>query len=89
MPTVASSVDIVVHVGIDGGGKRRVREIVSVPGRVEADVIETEPIFLARDGSLVRAHGMPPRLDRFEAVGIDVHALLNQPSPDRLDSVRS
>ena len=46
VPTVAASVDIVVHVGIDVDGKRRVREIVAVPGRVEADVIETEPVFV-------------------------------------------
>ena len=45
VPTVASSVDLVVHLGIDEQGVRRVREIVSVPGRVEADVIETEAIF--------------------------------------------
>ena len=43
VPTVGASVDIVVHVAVEAGGKRRVREIVAVPGRVEADVIETEP----------------------------------------------
>ncbi|MGH3331184.1 MAG: CpaF family protein, partial [Nocardioidaceae bacterium] len=40
VPTVASSVDLVVHLGIDNGGARRVNEIVAVPGRVEGDVIE-------------------------------------------------
>ncbi len=45
VPTVASSVDLVVHLGIDVGGTRRVNEIVAVPGRVEEDVIEIEPIF--------------------------------------------
>ena len=44
------------------------------PGRVENDVIETEPIFERRGGELRRAGGMPPRLERFERVGIDVHA---------------
>jgi tight adherence protein B len=39
VPTVAASVDIVVHVASDGAGHRRVREIVGVPGRVERDVI--------------------------------------------------
>ena len=66
VPTVAASVDIVVHVAIEPGGKRRVREIVAVPGRVEADVIETEPIFHVQGGRLVRANGMPPRLERFD-----------------------
>ena len=45
VPTVAASVDLVVHLGLDEQGARRVREIVAVPGRVEADVIETEAIF--------------------------------------------
>jgi pilus assembly protein CpaF len=47
-----------------------------VPGRVENDVIETEPLFVRRDGRLRRAQGMPPRLDAFERHGVDVHELL-------------
>jgi pilus assembly protein CpaF len=76
VPTVASTVDIVVQVGIDSEGRRRVREIVGVPGRVEADIIETEPIFSWQFGALHRAHGMPPRLESFASSGIDVHQLL-------------
>src|ERR687884_1624953 len=41
VPTVATSVDLVVHLGSDLTGQRRVREIVAVPGRCERDVIET------------------------------------------------
>ncbi|MDX6309659.1 MAG: pilus assembly protein CpaF [Nocardioidaceae bacterium] len=78
VPTVAASIDIVVQLGIDVAGKRRVREIVAVPGRVEADVIEAEPIFSSNHGRLVRAHGMPPRLETFGAHGIDIHAVLDQ-----------
>ena len=37
VPTVASSVDLVVHLGLGHDGVRRVNEIVAVPGRVEAD----------------------------------------------------
>jgi pilus assembly protein CpaF len=76
VPTVASTVDIVVQVGIDSEGRRRVREIVGVPGRVEADIIETEPIFSWQFGALHRAHGVPPRLESFASAGIDVHQLL-------------
>jgi pilus assembly protein CpaF len=43
VPTVAASVDLVVHLGIDQHGVRRVNEVVGVPGRVENDVIESEP----------------------------------------------
>ncbi|TIC81630.1 CpaF family protein [Nocardioides sp. GY 10127] len=76
VPTVATSVDLVVHLGLDPRGRRQVEEIVAVPGRVEGDVIETEPVFVRRGGELVRAHGTPPRPERFERVRIDVHALL-------------
>lgn len=78
VPTVASSVDLVVHLGIDGGGVRRVEEVVAVPGRVEADTIETEQLFVRRGGDLLRAAGMPPRPERFERVGVDLTAVLGE-----------
>jgi pilus assembly protein CpaF len=80
VPTVASSVDLVLHLGIDEHGVRRVNEIVGVPGRVESDIIEAEPIFV-RDGTeLRRTGGMPPRQELYERVGIDVHAILSGPA---------
>src|SRR3546814_10800853 len=48
LPTVASSLDIVVHLGLDAQGNRPVNEIVSVPGRVENGIIEAEQIFVDR-----------------------------------------
>jgi pilus assembly protein CpaF len=80
VPTVASSVDLVVHLGIDPYGVRRVNEIAGVPGRVENDVIEVEPIFERTAGELRRTGGMPPRVELFERQGIDVHRLLNEGS---------
>jgi pilus assembly protein CpaF len=44
VPTVAGCVDIVVHLESELDGSRRVREIVAVPGRAEAEVVELEPI---------------------------------------------
>ena len=79
VPTVASSVDLVVHLGIDQHGVRRVNEVVGVPGRVENDVIESEPIFVRGGGDLARGNGMPPRPELYERVGIDVHRLLAGP----------
>jgi pilus assembly protein CpaF len=76
VPTVAGSIDLVVHVALEGNGRRRVREIVAVPGRVEQDVVETADVFTTRGGQLVRAEGYPPHLDRFERIGVDVAALL-------------
>ncbi len=76
VPTVASSVDLVVHLGLGHDGRRAVHEVVAVPGRVEGEVIETEPIFLRRGEELVRAAGMPPRPERFERAGIDLVPIL-------------
>jgi pilus assembly protein CpaF len=78
VPTVAASLDLVVHLGIDAQGVRRVNEIVGVPGRVENDIIETESIFdRVGGGELRRASGMPPRPDLFDRAGLDVHRILN------------
>ncbi len=76
VPTVASSIDLVVQLGLEVGGARRVREIVAIPGRVEGDVIEVADVFTWRAGALVRAQGFPPHAERFERVGIDVAHLL-------------
>ncbi|WP_374220893.1 CpaF family protein [Nocardioides sp. SYSU D00038] len=77
VPTVAASVDLVLHLGLDEHGVRRVNEIVAVPGRVENDVIETEPIFVRHGGELRRTGGLPPRLEQYERLGIDVHGILS------------
>src|SRR3954470_24040501 len=76
VPTVAASIDIVVHVRTDPDGRRRVTEIVGVPGRVEGDVIEVADLFTSRERDLVRAGGFPPHPDRFAVAGIDVSGLL-------------
>jgi pilus assembly protein CpaF len=78
VPTVASSVDLVVHLTLDHTGARRVEEIVAVPGRVESDLIECEALFELREGRLHRLSGMPSRLERFVRHGIDVHRLLTE-----------
>jgi pilus assembly protein CpaF len=78
VPTVAGSIDLVVHVALEHDGVRRVREVVAVPGRVEGDVVETADIFTQREGVLRRADGFPPHSDRFRRAGYDVAALLAQ-----------
>ena len=76
VPTVAGSVDLVVHTGIDADGRRTVQEVATVTGRVENDMIESELLFGRRGGDLIRGPGMPTRRDRFEQAGIDLDALL-------------
>jgi pilus assembly protein CpaF len=85
VPTVAASIDLVVHLGLEPAGARRVREIVAVPGRVEGDVVETADVFTTRRGELVRAEGFPPHVERFERAGVELPALLSptwQPAGD-------
>jgi pilus assembly protein CpaF len=76
VPTVASSIDVVVHLAMAADGRRRVREIVGVSGRVEGDVIETSELFSMHGGRLTRGNGHPPHAERFEAAGLDLAALL-------------
>jgi pilus assembly protein CpaF len=76
VPTVASSIDLVVHIESGHDGRRVVREVVAVPGRVEGDVVETADVFTTRDGQLVRADGWPPHPERFDRAGLDLSRLL-------------
>lgn len=57
IPTVASAIDIVIHLGADSRGRRHTKEILAVSGRVEGDVIETSPLF-THDGTELRAAGI-------------------------------
>lgn len=88
VPTVATSVDLVVQLGLDGAGHRQVREIVGVTGRVEGEVIETSELFALHRGQLERGAGYPPHPERYELAGIDLNELLGprverslQPAP--------
>jgi pilus assembly protein CpaF len=80
VPTVASSVDLVLHIMRDALGHRRVREIVAVPGRVEGEIVETAEVFVTDGDRLVRADGWPPHVDRYAAAGFDLAALLKAPT---------
>jgi pilus assembly protein CpaF len=77
VPTVAGAVDLVVHTQLLASGQRRVSEIAAVPGRVEGDVVEMEPLFHLRNDRLVRADGYPPHVASFERNGFDLARLLD------------
>jgi pilus assembly protein CpaF len=90
VPTVAASVDLVIHLTRDRAGHRKVREIVAVPGRVEGEVIETAELFVMHGGQLCRSGGWPPHQDRYAAAGIDLaELLLTTPAASRYPSERS
>lgn len=92
VPTVASSIDIVVQMSLEASGRRRVREILGVPGRTEGEVVEVADIFVTRGAQLIRASGYPPHPERFANAGYDLVSLLGsgldaQSSPDDFSSV--
>ena len=76
VPTVAGCVDIVVHTATGRDGRRQVREIAALPGRVEAGVVEIADVFTRRGPQLVRGTGFPPHEERFESAGYDLAQLL-------------
>lgn len=76
-PTVAGSIDLIVHMRLDRDGRRRVDEIAAVPGGVEGDVVELETVFHTDSaGRLVRGSGFTHLGARFAQVGRDIHAIL-------------
>jgi len=77
VPTVAASVDLVVHLGTDHRGHRRVREVIGVTGRAEGDVIETSELYTYVDGQLRRGDGYPPHAERYEHAGYELGELLD------------
>jgi pilus assembly protein CpaF len=66
-PTIASSIDLIVHVTLDRYGVRRVSEIAAVTGRVENLNPEVDSLFTwhAETGSYVRGLGSLPHPEKF------------------------
>ena len=76
VPTVAASVDLVVHTATDPKGRRRVREIAALTGRVESGTVEIASLFVDRGNGLVRERGFPARVENYQRHGFDVTELL-------------
>lgn len=77
VPTVATAIDVIVHLRLDAGGRRYVSEIIALSGRTEGSVVEVTDLFRQREGRLVRTDGFPPHVDRYHRAGIDLAALLD------------
>ena len=67
IPTVANSIDLVIHCELDSAGKRRVREIASLSGRVEGNHIEIEELISYKDGEYVRGLATIPKLGKIKS----------------------
>lgn len=80
VPTVASSIDLVVHCTMDRGGLRHLSHVVAPTGRIDDGVIEAEPLFEWRSGRLEPTGVLPARLSKFERAGFDPAVLLRDAS---------
>ena len=76
VPTVASSVDIVVHCELARSGQRSVTEIVAPSGQVTDGVIEASTIFEMRHGVLEPTGSYPTKSGKFLAGGFDLASVL-------------
>jgi len=76
VPTVASVIDILVHTALQPDGTRKVQQITSVTGRVEGNSIETGDVFRFQNGVLEPQGIFPGKLDRVQALNIDLTDLI-------------
>lgn len=76
VPTVARSVDLVLHVHRDRSGRRYLREVLSIPGRVEGERIEAAEVWAWDGHELRRGPGGSEWHDRFAQAGFDLPSLL-------------
>jgi pilus assembly protein CpaF len=75
VPTVATSIDLIVHLTMEGG-VRRTAEVLAVTGRVEGNRIENVGLFHLSGNTLQWTGHQPPHPERFSAAGLDVREML-------------
>lgn len=79
VPTVATSIDLVVHAELDRSGHRHVVEIVAPTGRAIEGVVESTRLF-ARTGSSLEPTGeLPTQREKLERAGVDAATYLRVP----------
>nr|WP_127795272.1 ATPase, T2SS/T4P/T4SS family [Agromyces sp. LHK192] len=76
VPTVASCIDLVVHLSIDRRGMRRVEEIAMTTGQVVDGAVEAIAVFERRDGALSVTGARPARLQKLTGAGFDPEIVL-------------
>ena len=76
VPTVASSIDIVVHCELERDGKRRVAEIIAPSGQATGSMIEASSIFALKRGGLEPTGGYPSKTAKFRRSGLDPATVL-------------
>lgn len=78
VPTVASAIDVVVHLGLDRHGRRSTREVLRVTGRVEGDTVETISLYEEGQDTYPRLLAAFDGEPRFARAGIDLAALARE-----------
>ncbi len=71
VPTIASTIDLVVHLEMTAHGKRRVAEIIAPTGAVHAGVVEAVALFDRSSGELAATGAPAPRPRRVAPVDSD------------------
>lgn len=79
VPTVATCVDLVVHLTIDRRGHRRVASIDATTGTTTGAGVDAEPIFRLdpHTHELVATGIRPARLEKYAAAGFDPAVVLD------------
>lgn len=76
VPTVASSIDIVVHCELERNGARRIVEILATSGNTSGSLVEASSIFALQRGTLEATGSYPTKTEKFHAGGFDLSAVL-------------
>lgn len=76
VPTIASAIDLVVHLELLPNGRRQVHEILAPTGAVHAGVIEASTLFDRQHGVLAATGVKPSRLAKYDRRGLDPMPLL-------------
>jgi pilus assembly protein CpaF len=73
-PTVASALDLVVHMSLSPDGTRRVKELASVTGRFENDRAEIETLWRWTGDKYETGIGVIGNQEKFAAAGIPIES---------------
>jgi pilus assembly protein CpaF len=73
-PTVASALDLVVHMSLSPDGTRRIKEVASVTGRFENDRAEIESLWRWNGVEYERGIGVIGNEEKFSAAGVPLES---------------
>jgi pilus assembly protein CpaF len=76
VPTVASSIDIVVHCELARNGTRKIVEILATSGQTSGALVEASTIFALQRGVLAATGSYPTKTAKFRAAGFDLSVVL-------------